>query len=63
MRVVPYLGIAVAVAVGIAVAPYIWWLLFATVVFLAACVCAAVIRRAWWRVTASVQRAAALRDG
>lgn len=44
-RLVPYLGIACAVALGIALAPYIGWLVVGTVLFLAFCVAYTLVAR------------------
>lgn len=53
---VPYAGIALAVAVGIALAPYIGWVLFWTVVALACCVALALIRRGVRRIRVALRQ-------
>lgn len=51
-RLAPYAGIALAVAVGIFLAPYLGWIALGTVLFLAACVGVALLQRAWRRLMA-----------
>jgi hypothetical protein len=56
-RLVPYLGIACAVALGIAVAPYIGWLVVGTVLFLAFCVAYTLVVRGVRRLTGRLRLA------
>lgn len=55
-RVAPYLGIAVAVAIGVALAPYIGWVLVWLAAALAFCVAMALLRRGYRRVKAALHR-------
>jgi uncharacterized membrane protein YdjX (TVP38/TMEM64 family) len=53
-RVAPYLGIAVAVAIGVALAPYIGWVLVWLAAALAFCVAMAFLRRGVRRIRAAL---------
>lgn len=53
--VAPYVGIAVAVAIGVALAPYLGWIVVWTVAGLAVCVALALLRRGVRRIRASLR--------
>jgi hypothetical protein len=55
-RLAPFVGIALSVALGIALAPYIGWILLGAVLLLAWCVAAWLVRTGYRRVMKPVRR-------
>jgi ascorbate-specific PTS system EIIC-type component UlaA len=55
--VAPYVGIAVAVAIGVALAPYLGWIVVGVVLFLAFCVAYTLVVRGVRRLTGRLRQA------